>query len=173
MVTWSSIPEAWISSKTRRTNRSRGWVWSGAPASTFVSMLSLDEVQDVLELHHAKAVDHLLLAEAGQLPIAAVHGLDLGQRQILDVLPDVRVHRVTLEERTGVTTFLGADLPVVIDHDLLILRDVRVQFQSGHTEPHRLGETLQRFLRGQAETAAVSLQVEVGLLRKHIWAVRL
>ena len=92
------MPEEWISSKTRRTNSSRGAVCSGAPASTLVSMFSLTclawydltRFEDVLELDHAEARDLLLLGKPGKLLVAAVHRLDLGECQVLDVLADVR-----------------------------------------------------------------------------------
>ncbi|GAA3292912.1 hypothetical protein GCM10020295_13420 [Streptomyces cinereospinus] len=94
--------------------------------------VALDQVQHVPELCHPGAVDLLLPGVAGQLLIAAVHGLDLSQRQILDVFADVRVHGVARHERRGVPALLRADLPVVRDHHLAVLGDLGVQLQRGH-----------------------------------------
>ena len=124
-----------------------------------------------MQLDHPEALDLLLLGEAGQLLVPAVHGLDLSQRQILDVLADVRVHRVAGRHRCGVAALLSADLPVVVDDDLLVLGDVGVQLQGADPEAHRLAEALQGLLGGHADATAVGLQVEVSLLGRHAGAV--
>ena len=170
------MPEEWISSKTRRTNwLARGGLLGRAGLHLgldvqldLVGVVRLDQVEDVLELDHPEALDLLLLGEAGELLVAAVHRLDLGEGQVLDVLADVRVRRVAREGRTRVLALLRADLTVVVHDHLLVLGDLGVELEGAHPESHGLGEALQGLLGGHPDPAAVRLQVEVRLLWRHL-----
>jgi len=93
--------------------------------------------------------------------LAAVQRVQLGPREVVDELADVRVLRVAGEGGAGVGALLGLDGRVVPHHRCTVLGEDDVEFQRGDTQLDGLGERAQRFLGGLAASAAVRLQVEV------------
>ncbi|MOA11277.1 hypothetical protein D3C78_1312100 [compost metagenome] len=103
---------------------------------------------------------------------AAIHGLELGQRQILDVLSHIGVLRIALHERCRVQALLARDLAVVGDHGHAVLGDLCVQLQGGDTHLQRVAERGNTAFGVQPQAAAVGLQVKVAGLVEQVVAAR-
>jgi hypothetical protein len=171
IVTWSLIPASRISSQTRRTNRARGAGLLRSPRldlgldveHELLGLVALDEVEQIAQLDHRPA-HYFLVREVGQRLVAAVEGLDLREGEIGDEPADVRELGVAWEGRRSVLALHAADLSVVADDHLLVLGDLGVELEGGDTEFDRFGETPERAFGGQADAAAVCLDIEAGLL---------
>ena len=106
-----------------------------------------------------------LLRVRGQLLAAAVERLHLGQVEGVDVLPDVRELGVTGRQGRGIAALLAADPTVVRDHGDSVLGDLYVELERTHAELQSFGERGKSALHGEAQSAAVRLEVELRLRR--------
>ncbi|GAA4846387.1 hypothetical protein GCM10025787_30660 [Saccharopolyspora rosea] len=134
-------------------------------------MVALSEPEHLVQRGHARARDRLLRARervvsgVGRAAGAAVERADLGEREVVDRLADVRVGPVAGERRSGVPAQQGCHHGFVGDQDLAVPGDRGVHLQRADTDAQRLVERREGVLRPQPAGAPVTLGVEGGRVR--------